>query len=96
METLHQASALHVCGHCRKVLPAHAFYQNQQTGELDRMCKTCRKERSRLHRKQASPISTTLPYIPLTDLPPGELRHLLLHRAMQVVRERAGRRRLGN
>ena len=94
METLKTSSALHKCGHCQRLLPSDAFYRNGRTGKADRMCKNCRKIYSRHYRKQtvvSSMIDNSC--LILTQLPPGELRHQLLHRAMDVVRQHYARRR---
>lgn len=94
METLKISSALQKCGHCQRLLPSEAYYRNARTGKPDRMCKDCRKAYSRYYRKQTVVSSMTEnPHFILTNLPPGELRHQLLHRAMDVVRQHYARRR---
>ena len=104
-DSFNEIGAPRICGCCHRELPAEEFYRNTKTGRTDSYCKSCRRDRSRLQRKTGTAadmgdseawhhLREAVPdYAVLTNLPPGELRHLLLHRAMELVRIRAARQR---
>lgn len=89
-------STLHKCSCCLQELPADKFYMKKR-GSLDVYCKECRNARNRLYRKSKKLADSTRAttattqqtaarcYLVITDLPPGDQRHRLLHHALQVV-----------
>lgn len=84
-----------VCSHCKRELPAEAFYFNSKKQCHDNYCKECRKQSSRRQRENKSCFSFVnfnrcYPVITRTD--DEQIRMLLILQALQKVRESVARK----
>lgn len=93
--TKHEVTAsINVCGHCRRELPAEAFYFNIRKQCYDNYCKECRKLSSRKQRKTEACLQNEMHLYPvITKIGDDRLRMYLILQALQKVRESIAEKR---
>lgn len=82
----------YICSHCKRELPAEAFYFNSKKQTYDSYCRECRNECSRLYRKGIK--GQRRPYPIITEIPNKEKRIWLILHAKETVRKSVDRKRI--
>lgn len=85
--------SIRVCVCCKCELPSEDFYYNHRTQTFDKLCKECRKKRSRQYRKECRHSEKSSNRIIITDINDSIQRMELILCALKKIRASIQRKR---